>query len=596
MPRNKRQHGGEELMVVPSLVAAARRLTGRPDYTKLSKSGRAWQDQAWTFYDTIGELRYGADWVGNMLSRATLYLARDGEPVPVDDQDVAGREYLTALFGGPEMQGEMLRQFGVHLTVAGELYMLGTTSRADGDRWLVAAATELTVRSGTYYVAGSRVDSDSEPFVLRVWRPHPRKPVEANSPTRAVLSVLAEIDALSKHVFAQLDSRLAGAGVLFTPSEFTLPSAGPTAGAEAVSQVEATSADRFQTALQDAMVASIQDRTDASAVVPIVVTVPGEYIDKAKHLTFWSPLDEHTQQMRNAAIRRLALGLDMPPEQLTGSSDLNHWNLWGVEEAAIKVHAEPLLGLICESLTEGYLWPLLRDDGMDPADAERYAVAPDTSLLRLRPNRSQEAFELYDRGQLSPEALLREVGFDDSDAPSGRQVREWFLRKVAAGQTTPDLVADALRALGVEISSPGDDGVSQARPRPSLENHPHRDPPPVPADVSSNAAADALLAASEVVVQRALERAGNRLRNRLGRKFNGVPAARTYLHVPVSTGQLDFLLEGAFDGLDNYVGCRTVAPDKLATCLDTYCRALLTEGRPHDAQVLATYLELTRAV
>jgi hypothetical protein len=95
-------------------------------------------------------------------------------------------------------------------------------------------------------------------------------------------------------------------------------------------------------------------------------------------------------------------------------------------------------------------------------------------------------------------------------------------------------------------------------------------------------------------VFRALERAGNRIRSRIGRKIPGVAAAEMYLHVPVTTGQLDDLLVDAFEGIDRYVGCRDVPVARLTTCLDTYCRALMIESRPHDPQVLATYLALTK--
>ena len=65
-------------------------------------------------------------------------------------------------------------------------------------------------------------------------------------------------------------------------------------------------------------------------------------------MTFWTQLDEHAIELRSEAIRRLGLGMDMPPEVLQGSADSNHWAAWQADEAAIKrgaqrVHARRFL-------------------------------------------------------------------------------------------------------------------------------------------------------------------------------------------------------------------------------------------------------------
>jgi len=576
-----------------SLVAAARRLTGKPDVGKISRTGRGWQEKSWEFFDTVGEFRYGADWVGNMLSKATLYPAYDGKALAVEEDHGEVATYVSSLFGGTESQGELLRQCGVHLTVAGELFVVGWTE--DGvDQWQVVAATELSARAGRWYASGTQIGKGSEPFILRLWRPHPRKGNIANAPARAVLAILSEIDSLTKHVFAQIDSRLAGAGILMLPSELTMATSAQNAAGE--QQNEGTAADRFQSQLQEAMVTAIGDREDASAMVPIVILAPGEQIGNAKHLTFWSELDKQAIELRNEAIRRLALGLDLPPEIITGTADLNHWSSWGVSEEAIKAHAEPLLNMVTESLTTGYLRPLLIDDGMDPAEAERYSIEADTSLMRVRPNRSQEAFELYDRGQLSSKALLREVGFDATDAPDADETKMWFLRKVASGSTTPELVAAALQTLGIlGPASAGAAPPAEARPTPSLEDHPVTGPPEQPATVSPSSGDDGLFGAAEVIVYRALERAGNRLKNRVGtQRLANIPAAEAYLFVPVTTGQLDYLLEDAFTNLGRYSVCNKMPAERLEAALDRYCRTLLVEARPHDPGVLATFLDSQR--
>lgn len=588
----------------PSMQAAARRLSGRPDITKISRSaGRGWQIEAWQFYDVVGEFRYGVDWTSAMLSRATLFVSKDGAKITEDDS-LAGA-YLAAFFGGPEVVGQMLREVAVHLTVAGECYVVGTT-RDGVERWNVVAATELTARAGNYYMWGKKIESDGDPMILRVWRPHPRRWTEANSPARAILPVLSEIDQLTKFVSAQVDSRLAGAGLLLLPSEIQLPSGQMTEETDSEGNVVQVatpnaSATAFVQALTQAMTASLQDREAASSVVPIIATAPGEQIGNAQHLTFWTDLQEQAKELRDEAIRRLGLGMDLPPEVVLGTADTNHWNAWKVDESAIKAHAEPLLALITESLTTGYLRPLLIADGMEPIEAERYAIEADTSELRLRPDRSKEALEMWDRGVLSDAALLRENGFDATDAASPEEFSRWLLQKIAQGQTTPELVEAAARVLGaglpqVTAGTSGDGtGTSEdvpeheARPTRSLVDHPYEGPP---RRTTTGPDAAGVAAAAEVMVYRALERAGNRLRTRLGAKsVADVPAYDVYMHAPVRPKDCDTLLVDAFSNLDRYQVCQDgVPPERLEAALDAYCRHLMVNRARHTSEALATFL------
>jgi hypothetical protein len=76
-----------EVLATPAtgFVAAAKNFTigkARKGWSGTGKSaGEEWQDAAWDFYDTIGEYRYGVDWVGNLLSKASLFVAGpDGRP------------------------------------------------------------------------------------------------------------------------------------------------------------------------------------------------------------------------------------------------------------------------------------------------------------------------------------------------------------------------------------------------------------------------------------------------------------------------------------------------------------------------------------
>lgn len=562
-----------------ALVASAtsmKHMINKVDRKKKVPTAEAWQTAAWLSYDAVGEFHYAVTWVGNLLSKARLVIHRNGEPTT----EQVALDLLASLAGGPEGQSDMLRLLGINFTVAGEAYLVGISNGGDeDDDWMVVPATKFSVVGRRYKIFDTMYDADSV-LAVRMWRPHPADIRLPDAPSRPALSILAQIEALSEHINAQITSRLAGAGILFLPSNITFATGGGSGTLDT-----ANSAEAFVSMLIDTMETAIADRSNPSAMVPIVVQAEGEHLDKIHHLTFWSELEEHALALRQEAITRLGTGLDMPPEILTGQGDMNHWSSWQVEEAAIKAHSEPLLSVIIAALNKGYLRPLLLAEGVPEEEVMEYSIHADTAQMRLRPNRSAEAIELYDRGVLDAATVIRENGFDPESAMKEDERKLWFIRKVAGGSTTPELVAAALAYLGVPldgfIAPEGEEPpeTQEARPTRSLEEHPRREIPDPD---------ESLTAAAEVMVFRALERAGNRLKTRLGTKNPEVAAVERYQFVSLDASTVDSLLEDAWGMTGQF--CYGKDPERLAACLDGYTRSLLVEGAPHNRELLKKHL------
>ena len=249
-------------------------------------------------------------------------------------------------------------------------------------------------------------------MLIRVWRPHPRKSSEPDSPTRSVLPVLRELVGLTMHISAQIDSRLAGAGVL------VIPESAKRAFKEAQGMDADAEGDPFTDALMEAMTTAIADRSSASALVPLVISAADESVDKFHHISFANELDANGRELRDEAIRRLALGQDAPPELLLGSGGMNHWGAWLVREDVVTTHIEPVLSLIADALTTQYLWPVIDQTmSLTEEERERYVIWYDVSHMVVRPNRSDSAMKLYEAGALSDAAVREATGFDDTDAP-----------------------------------------------------------------------------------------------------------------------------------------------------------------------------------
>lgn len=440
------------------IVASARRLTG--DEAKNKKAAgsasktAAWQEEAWELHDLIGEQRFLGNTLAGRMSQAAFYVGRldptaspGTRPEPVEDATI--QRVLDAIGDGPAGFAQIIHRAGVNLFVAGEGWLVGIpprlipgtpehkaatdltgqlrlVDRAAADqkieddiltmRWRMLSVAEIdTDQSGTAKIQledGVTVEAPaSQLYLVRLWRPHPRYAWEADSPTRASLPVLRELLGLTMSISAQIDSRLAGAGILLISDQASA------ALKQAAGIDPSSSDDPFVDTLIDTMVTPIKDRSAASAVVPLVVTVPADVVDRVKHITFSTPLDKESQKLRDEAIRRLALGQDAPPELLLGVGGMNHWGAWLVREDVVKTHLEPPLALICDALTTEYLRPILIAMGKTPEEAEEHVVWYDVDNLISRPNRGEDAKELYDRGAITDKALREANGFEEGDAP-----------------------------------------------------------------------------------------------------------------------------------------------------------------------------------
>ena len=620
----------------------------RPESMGRATKSASWQDDAWRFYDEVGELRFGIGWLANGMSRVNLVAARqpehqgdepsaiempdedDPEAEPLSPDELAAVDLVAAIAGGSDGQGQLLAASCIQLSVPGIGFVLmeaepteappveglvvepvpGETPMPTPDDtwcWRVLAADELRSQGEVYEVAtgqGAWRPLLPDHVLVKVWRPHPRRSWEPDSPCRAVLGVLRQITLLDEHVQATATSRLAGAGVFVLPTEaefVPLPQPGQT------TTPASDNDDDFTDVLVETMTLPIGDRGTAAAVVPLVVRIPGELCDKPRHLTFWSEFNADLLPLRESAVKRLALGMDMPPEVLTGMSGMNHWGAWQVEETAITLHIEPLAETIVHALTIGYFRPALRAAGV--ADPEAFMVWYDTTDLTTRPDRSADATAAYDRMELSGSALRREAGLAEDDAPDEDELTERRLWAIASGNQ--QLAAQALTALGIPMDAPE---PSPAPPGAGVGNGPPAAPsdaegPPgtqddamddaEPDDLPAIAAA-AMLEACDALVSRALEKVGHRLRSAAGKRRDGGAAAivcddPTLLHttlVATDYARLSDLLADAWPRAGLVADRYGLPAAVLVQTLDNYTRGLIATGQAHDPDRLADALGL----
>jgi hypothetical protein len=577
-------------------------------------------------------LAYAELWLANSLSRVRLIAAQrpepGAEPEPVTSGPAA--ELVAALAGGPGGQSSLLRSFAPQLLTPGVGYLVGEPTMNGADEWGVYSADQIRLSTRgspdglrTYDLMEGPNAQDWRQLPpgalpVKVWRPHPRFSWLPDSPVRAALPILRELALLSMHVAASATSRLAGAGILAMDSSIQFPDGW----------------EKWVEEFLETVNRPIKDRASAAAHTPFPLRIPvakGEKVtDKLAHLMFSTPFDEQSMKLRDEAIDRLATTLDMPKRALKGEQE-NHWGKWATTEEGITLHVEPNMELVAEGLTRGYLDPAmslvqgrrdgelftrgnerrrlgLRDVSAPPGD---FIVWYDTSNLATRPDKSTDAREAYDRWEASGDDLRDEAGISDARPPEGAEFeRRAYIQLLTS--TDPEIQRLAITKLGLadEDEIPARSPVVQALPGPSEpepEQEREQEPPPralpstreepAPSEepqVASVAPAVAVVAACDGLVFRALEKAGNRLRQAHRRQLNGATDCTAVLmHTclnATSIRTMDQLLDGAWDRVPEIAGMLGEPVDELCAVLDSYTRILIRTAQPHSWDRLACAL------
>lgn len=601
-----------------SLVASAvriRNLEGR-GWQSYKFGDTSWQTEVWRLYDVIGELRFLADWIGSACSRVRIYVAevdKNGRvQKEVTDKKIAG--LADNLFGGPTQKAELIRLLGINLTLVGDAYIIGrSTDDPESDEWFVLSCSELKKYNRTGVVEFTNMFGEPEQLdpendmIIRVWTPHPRRTQWAQSPTRAAMPMLWEIERLTRYVFSQIDSRLVSAGLLPIPKEVSFPDEdADIPGAEGLAQ-----------ALMKAGSRSLKGEGTAAGVIPMIVEMPEEALGKINVVQFGSELSTQSKELKTEALRRFATAMDIDPSILSGAGEANHWGAWQIMEGQIKVHIEPLMTRICDAITKAYLKAALKAIKADPA---RYVFWYDTAPLVVRPERGKEAREMYKEGIVGRETVIQLNDLKLSDIPDEKEdarnfIRELMLRDanlfqipavrelagISKEMLPPETVFPAQGGAGPPPPPAPPTGITptpgQALPVDSVAQNAPGGPPPAtpPAGLAASASVAPInmFVIANATVLRAMELAGKRLAGNQHRHQFACPAYEFHTKIKV-TGEEHAarLLNGTWDHLSVLAEQVDPALDVtgLKAALDRYCSTLLTRGIPHRVELLGEYL------
>ena len=434
------------------LTAAAQNidLTSREDAQRQRQLRQNWQLMAWTFYDSVPEIGFGLDFRAHSAARMRIFVAallENGEtddPVAIENPDLGAPELvieacqnaLRDLGNGKVALANVMESLSINISVAGEAFLLGQEDPITGIvTWTIRSVEEIVIyddkvmlREGPMTNQGflGLIPLDPElTYVRRMWKPHPRFRLLAQSEMRRLSNTCEDLLILRRIIRATGRSRLAGRGILLIPTELDLPTLND--------DNQGQFADDFISKLTDSMITPIRNEGDASAVVPLVIEGAADVIDKVRWIDFVSNFDAQAKETRAELVGVIATGLDMPREVIEGVMDANHWTAYMVSTDTFRSYTEPHIITLVEMLTAAFLRPYFSTCDIPAAMIDqwisRIVIWYDPIELVTPTDLTQTAMNLHDRGVISNRALRRESGFTEEDAPTPDEFLAWLISK-----------------------------------------------------------------------------------------------------------------------------------------------------------------------
>lgn len=590
-----------------AIVAAAMPMNG-PGVRRINKGRQQttqdqWQKEGWYFFDAVGELRGPLVWIANAVSQAEVHATEldpdTGTPTGPTENAMA-RAVAAQAFGGVSQRPGLLRLTALCWQVVGEAWtIIRPGPQGKPDTWLVLSGNKVNAKGDSWQYTdpynGELVTLGGNDRLIRNWSPHPDDQAKADSAVRPALPICREIEKSSQNIAARLDSRIATNGILLMADELDFPIGDhETAGAAFM--------DMFMAAAE----AGLASPGQASSQVPVTVNAPAEHIANGgamAHIDLSTQFDQGVVELRQDALRRLASTLDMPKDVAEGrQGEANHWSAWQVEESTYKIFIEPLLKAIGDAVTQEWFRPALIAMGMAPEQADTFELGWDTTAIVARPDDRETLESAYEKVLISDEYYLTENGIPVEAMPDQDERTRRVLEKLVG--IAPTLIADPSVAraldLGLEVA-PAAAGVDATvapggeleAPEPAPDQGGRLLPGTQGEETAPEDVPEGLVAAAELIVYDALNRAGGRLLTNQNRgQFKTTP--RHDLHTVIAVTDPHALLEGSFEFSGRVARAFSLDPWQFTDALEGHTLAMVAEQRPHDRGALVRVLKALR--
>ncbi len=548
-----------------ALTASARKLdaNGTAYQRRLQQP---WQLRALSYYDTIGEINFTSKFLARQISRVRFFPARrleDGTVEPIEDG--APVELMSQIQDPGGGTTQVQYDYGRLMFITGEGVLFGYDG---GTRWRFLWKDE--VKRDEMTGAWMRVNYEQQPTgevgqAYRIWSGHPRWADLADAPMRAVQDICEELLLLTLAVRATAVTRLTN-GVVFIPTEASF-------GPMSVGLDEDPEQNQFLSDWMEHASNQIENPGTAAAALPFFAEMSADYIPATKWLQTHDPATDYMEKaLRDECIKRLALSLDMSPEDLLGYTDANHWTGRQVQLDRWRMFGFNKAELWASSISDAYLRPALEEMGYP--DWQDVIISFDDSQVVISPDRTEDALKANKQGLLAGDATLAALGWGEKDRMQGDEYAEWFalqLRQVPESLEGEIMVPDR----GPLPSSNGNGNAADGPPEPGANSGVSRQ--------ESRTASGLILGAAQLALHRCRELAGVRVRHKCEDCADGQPLSVVASALgPEKAPDATSLVRGGSDGFKDLLREQGMAEEQAgALCqqLEVYAAKTLYEPK-----------------
>lgn len=411
-----------------------------------TRKDQEWQNEAWTYFDTIPMIGFAGDFTANALSRLRIFIGWSDLPSdtpsevdpddPPEGMDVRMYEAAAAILErvntGMGLM-EMGRKAAYNLTIPGELWVIGRLDENGEERFDAWSTAEFDgsrddkpkIRT-TPDTTVDAIEVDPSSMFVRIWRPHPQWSDLASTPMKRVLELCDELRLIRRYMRDATRTRM-NAGVFEIPEEWGFSK-------DRNRNDNGDPYDKMEDLMLKAFTAALADEESAATVIPIIVHSGVDHLGKARHITFDRPFDEVAAKQRVALGVEIAGGIDLPDQVLLGLGDVKFRNAEVITDEQFRLHLEPLAIVWVMSLSVGILHNLLVAQGFNATDVRRFSFWYDPSAVTSDPDRSESSNFGYLNDLLSDAAWRTYNGYTDQDAPSPEELAA---RQAARQAATP---------------------------------------------------------------------------------------------------------------------------------------------------------------
>lgn len=416
------------------------------------------QKAAWDAFDNIGEIHFFADgivgasietlaWYGATDDTATEYnYAPNLKDSGYSVNDVAAVDALIAGFKPAwGAQEDIMRALSINMQVPGEcfLYTKQTNDLLVYQHQIVPKEDITTLHAEKKRnqepkkiyeafndpVLGQVVEVTRGSTLDRLYRPHPGRPADPDSPLFAILDLIDELDWIQKvinNIFRQ--RLLLGGGILGVSNSMLGPDVNPS-----IATAIAGENNAVERALLEQLYANVKSAEDAPAMPPVLFTPRGE-----KEAIFYTEikneLPENITREREAVILRIANSLSIPKEFVTGLGETSHWSAYLIRDLLWSQHIRPLATLLANQITATFLRPALwrlKKAGKFDGDPNKVKLWYQTPTLQQHPDAFEFLMQAYDIGAIGRGPIRRALGIPEEHAITDEEWDLWLDLKLS---------------------------------------------------------------------------------------------------------------------------------------------------------------------